>query len=427
MGPNYTYINQTLTQPTSYHLIVIGGGAAGFFTALRAAEVAPHSKIMVLEGSTTTLNKVRISGGGRCNVTHACFDPGELVANYPRGERELLGPFHKFAPGDTIDWFEQRGVETKIEEDGRMFPITDSSESIASCLEEEAEKLGVEIRLSQRVNQIRQEEHGFSLQTKDGNHYQCAHLMVATGGQPAMWELLEELGHEIVSPVPSLFTLKIKSKKLPSLAGISVSNAKIRFSGFDHVASGPVLITHEGLSGPGILRLSAWGARAFSEAGYQGELLINWLGRSLDEIEDLVSQSRQDEAKKAMGARGFGDIPHRLWSWLLGKSGIPLDQKWADLSNPQKEKLVSEVAATKLWVHGKSTFKEEFVTAGGLELSEIDFRRFESKILPGFFMAGEVLNIDAITGGFNFQAAWTGGWLAGSEIGKRINTKKATL
>lgn len=417
----------TLTQPISYHLIVIGGGAAGFFAALQAAELAPRSRILILEGSTTTLNKVRISGGGRCNVTHACFDPGELVANYPRGERELLGPFHKFAPGDTIDWFAQRGVETKIEEDGRMFPITDSSESIASCLEEEAEKLGVEIRLSQRVNSITPEDHGFTLQTKDGNSYFCAHLVVATGGQPAMWEILEELGHEIVSPVPSLFTLKIKSKKLPSLAGISVPNAGIRFSGFDHVASGPVLITHEGLSGPGILRLSAWGARAFAETGYQGELQLNWLGKSQGEIEDSVNQSRREEAKKEIGARGFGDIPHRLWSWLLGKSDIPLDQKWADLSNLQKEKLVSEIGSTTLWVHGKSTFKEEFVTAGGVELSEIDFRRFESKKLPELFMAGEVLNIDAITGGFNFQAAWTGGWLAGSEIGKRINTKKATL
>lgn len=416
-----------MPQPKSYNLIVIGGGAAGFFTALRAAEVAPDASIMILEGSTTTLNKVRISGGGRCNVTHACFDPGELVLNYPRGERELLGPFHKFAPGDTIDWFEQRGVETKIEEDGRMFPISDSSESIANCLEDEVENLGVEIRLSQRVSQIQHEERIFSLQTKDGNHYQCTHLMVATGGQPAMWELLEELGHEIVSPVPSLFTLKIKSKKLPSLAGISVPNAQIRFAGFDQIASGPVLITHEGLSGPGILRLSAWGARAFAEAEYQGELSVNWLGAEPEVIEDLLSQWRQEEAKKAIGTRGFGEIPHRLWSWLLGKSGIPLDQKWADLSNLQKENLLSEITSTTLWVHGKSTFKEEFVTAGGIELSELDFRRFESKIIDRLFMAGEVLNIDAITGGFNFQAAWTGGWLAGSEIGKRINTKKATL
>lgn len=416
-----------MTQPKSYHLIVIGGGAAGFFAALQAAELAPRSRILILEGSTTTLNKVRISGGGRCNVTHACFDPGELVTNYPRGERELLGPFHKFAPGDTIDWFAQRGVETKIEEDGRMFPISDSSESIASCLEEEAEKLGVEIRLSQRVSRIKPEDHGFSLHTKDGNGYQCAHLVVASGGQPAMWEILEELGHEIISPVPSLFTLKIKSKKLPSLAGISVPNAEIKFSGFDHSASGPVLITHEGLSGPGILRLSAWGARSFSEAGYQGDLMVNWLGIATEEIEALLTQWRQEEAKKAMGARGFGEIPHRLWAWFLGKSGISTEQKWADLSNQQMEMLISEISATKLWVHGKSTFKEEFVTAGGVELSEIDFRKFESKVIPGLFMAGEVLNIDAITGGFNFQAAWTGGWLAGSEIGKRINTKKATL
>lgn len=416
-----------MNQPITYDLIVIGGGAAGFFAALRAAEVASEANILILEGSTTTLNKVRISGGGRCNVTHACFDPGELVTNYPRGERELLGPFHKFAPGDTIDWFAQRGVETKIEEDGRMFPISDSSESIASCLEEEAEKLKVEIRLSQRVSKITSTDHGFTLQTKDGNSYQCAHLVVSTGGQPAMWEILKELGHEIVAPVPSLFTLKIKSKKLPSLAGISVPNAEIQFAGFDHVASGPVLITHEGLSGPGILRLSAWGARAFAEAGYQGELHINWLGKSKEETDELVSQSRQEEAKKAIGARGFGEIPHRLWSWLLGKCSIPLDQKWADLSNLQKEKLVSEMVATTLWVHGKSTFKEEFVTAGGVELSEIDFRRFESKKVPELFMAGEVLNIDAITGGFNFQAAWTGGWLAGGEIGKRIQKEKAAL
>lgn len=418
-----------MNQPAIYHLIVIGGGAAGFFSALRAADLAPDASILILEGSPSTLNKVRISGGGRCNLTHACFDPGELVSHYPRGEQELRGPFHKFAPGDTIDWFAQRGVETKIEEDGRMFPITDSSETIARCLEQEAESLGISINLKQRVSKVQKEGDGFLLETKDGKRYLCGQLMVATGGQPAMWEILADLGHEIVPPVPSLFTLKIKSKKLPSLAGISVPDAEIRFSGYEQSARGPVLITHEGLSGPGVLRLSAWGARAFAQAGYTGEITVNWSGRSAEEEDERLNEWRREEAKKAVGARGFGEIPHRLWNWFLGKSEIPPEQKWADVSNLQKEKLVQQITAMSLWMHGKSTFKEEFVTAGGVRLSEVDFRRFESKVIPGLFLAGEVLDIDAITGGFNFQAAWTGGWLAGSEIGNRPrpSTKKATL
>ncbi|MDP5169745.1 MAG: NAD(P)/FAD-dependent oxidoreductase [Bacteroidia bacterium] len=401
-------------------LLVVGGGAAGFFAALRAADLAPEKRIVLLEGSGKTLNKVRISGGGRCNLTHACFDPAELVKFYPRGSKELLGPFHKFGPGDTLDWFEARQVEAKTEEDGRMFPITDSSETVAHCLEQEAENLGIQIRLSQRVTAIHRREEGFTLQMASGPSLTAPLVMVASGSQPAMWDIMARLGHEIVPPVPSLFTFKILAPGLSELSGISVPQARVSLPSQDIHTEGPLLITHEGLSGPAVLRLSAWAARAFADLNYRSKIEVNWTGLEEAKMEWQIQKVRAQDSKKNPGSTPLAGLPSRLWLWILGRAGVSANQRWADLTATQMEAIQRECLHCQLSMTGKSTFKEEFVTAGGVELSELDFRRFESRKVPGLFLAGEVINIDAITGGFNFQAAWTGGWLAGTEIGQRM-------
>ena len=405
-------------------MIVVGGGAAGFFTALRAAELAPDSRVIILEGSAKTLNKVRISGGGRCNLTHACWDPAELVTHYPRGNQELLGPFHKFAPGDTIDWFEKRGVETKIEEDGRMFPVSDQSESVAACLEGEAKKKSIHVNLSARVNSISHNDDGFQVTTTAGDQRRSRFLVVATGGQTSMWKILGEMGHSIIPPVPSLFTFHIQNRGLHKLSGISVPNARIWASSYERPCSGPLLITHQGLSGPAVLQLSAWAARAFYEQGYQTEIRVDWTGRGAEWGEAFIQESREVSASRIVAARGQSDLPQRLWQWMVARSGIPDSTRWADLTSEQMAQLKENLSFCSLRMISKSTYKEEFVTAGGVSLKEIDFRTFESRIIPGLFLAGEVLDIDAVTGGFNFQAAWTGGWLAGTALGGRIRGDK---
>lgn len=401
-------------------LIVIGGGAAGFFCALRAADTAPGATITLLEGSAGTLNKVRISGGGRCNLTHACWDPAELVLHYPRGQRELLGPFHKFAPGDTIEWFEQRGVETKIEEDGRMFPVSDRSESVAVCLEEGARSAGINVRLKERVQAIARSNDGFQLTTTSGSVWTSDYLMIATGSQPKMWDLLGKLGHEIIPPVPSLFTFHISNRGLQKLSGVSVPSAKIMEEKSGIQTEGPLLITHQGLSGPAALRLSAWGAREFHQRGYLASLRVDWTGRGQDWSDHFIQEARTQSGAKQVSGKGQVDLPYRLWQWLVARSGIAESSRWADLTGEQMDSLRNNLSSCQLKMVGKSTFKEEFVTAGGVALTDIDFRTFGSRKVPNLFLAGEVLNIDAITGGFNFQAAWTGGWLAGSEIGERM-------
>ncbi|MEM6262331.1 MAG: NAD(P)/FAD-dependent oxidoreductase [Bacteroidota bacterium] len=409
----------------NYDFIIVGGGAAGFFAAITCAEYAPGARIAILERGKEVLNKVRISGGGRCNLTHACFDPRELVDHYPRGSKELLGPFHKFAPGDTIEWFESRGVITKIEEDGRMFPVTDSSQTIINCLMEAAKKNEVDILTQQNVAQIISPEDGqklWGVRTRGNTVFHGSHLMMATGSQPHAWELLSHLGHTIVEPVPSLFTFNIKDKRITGLAGVSVPEADVQIVNERLKASGPLLITHWGLSGPGILRLSAWGARQLHQLGYQFELTINWVPQlGQDRLVEEFTQLRQKKGKSHISAHSKFNLPLRLWQHLVAAAGIPENTRWAEATKIQLDKLKEELHQGSYQVKGKSTFKEEFVTAGGVELKEIDFTHFRSKKCPGLYLAGEVLNIDAITGGFNFQAAWTGGWLVGKSIAEKIS------
>ncbi len=422
-----------MPETTACHFLVIGGGAAGFFAAIRAAETCPSERVVILEKGRDVLQKVKVSGGGRCNVTHACFDPRELVKHYPRGSKALLGPFNRFQPGDTIGWFEQRGVKLKIEEDGRMFPVTDSSQTIVNCLMAAAHKAGVQILTGENVVQIlppktpeyqtngRQPNklggHIWQVASQSGTVFQTKNLMVATGSSPRIWNLLQELGHTIVPPVPSLFTFNIKDPRLTGLMGLSVPSAVVRVLGEKLTATGPLLITHWGMSGPGILRLSAWGARILAEKNYNFDIEVSWLNYSTDEMAEELGEAKLAFPKKMVAAQNpFPTLPRRLWESLVAAVGIAADLRWADLGKEKLRKLATELGAGRYHVSGKSTFKEEFVTAGGIDLDEVNFKTFESKIHPGLHFGGEVLDIDAITGGFNFQAAWTGGWLVGSAL-----------
>lgn len=398
----------------NYDILVIGGGAAGFFTAINAAERLPDKTIAILERGKDVLNKVRISGGGRCNVTHAEFDPQQLVKNYPRGAKELLGPFHKFMTGDTVAWFEERGVELKIEEDGRMFPVTDSSQTIIDCLIGEANRLGVEVLTRQAVQDFSFHETGWEVTTKS-HRFTASQLVIGSGSNPKMWNLLRALGHTIVSPVPSLFTFDVNDSRIKELPGISLE-ATIEVSGTRLSSQGPLLITHWGLSGPAILRLSAWGARELSKLP-SFQIQINWLnGASAEEVLTQLKEHKKQLARQLVRSAAPFNLPRRLWQSLCRASEIPNEGRWADLTREQIQHLVEELTCGRYKVSGKSTYKEEFVTAGGVDLKEIDFRSFRSKIVPNLFLAGEVLNIDAITGGFNFQNAWTGGYLIAQSL-----------
>lgn len=397
-----------------YDIIIIGGGAAGFFTAINAAERLPGKKIAILERGKDVLTKVRISGGGRCNVTHAEFDPGQLVKHYPRGAKELRGPFHKFMTGDTIAWFEERGVELKTEEDGRMFPITDSSQTIIECFLQQTSHLGVEVLTRQAVQNFSFHQDGWEIITKT-DKFQASQLVIACGSNPKMWNFLKSLGHNIVSPVPSLFTFDVSDPRIKELPGIS-AEATIEVMGTGLISQGPLLITHWGLSGPAILRLSAWGARQLSTMS-SFRIRINWLNVAAGEqvLIQLKEYKIQMARQQVRSAAAF-NLPRRLWQSLCTASGISEEKRWADLSRAQLDLLVGELTGGIYEVSGKSTFKEEFVTAGGVDLKEVDFRSFRSKLLPNLFLAGEVLNIDAITGGFNFQNAWTGGYLVAQAL-----------
>lgn len=399
-------------------IIIIGGGAAGFFGAIRCAELNPEAEVAILEAGREVLSKVRISGGGRCNVTHACFVPKDLSKNYPRGGRELIGPFHRFCTGDTIEWFEKRAVPTKIERDGRMFPTTDKSQTIIDCLQESARRAGVKVLLQQRLHQLVPPAEGrahWLVHTKDTT-YPADAILMATGSSPAAWKILEQLGHRIVAPVPSLFTFNIKDPRIEGLPGLSVPKAEVNVQGSKLSAGGPLLITHWGMSGPAILRLSAWGARELAALGYRFAIRVNWVNRQVDQVREELESLRQEEPKKQPHANARYGLPARLWRSLLAYAGIPEQARWAELSKKAVNKLAEELAQGSYAVNGKSTFKEEFVTAGGVDLKEVDFKTFQSKLFPGLFFAGEVLDIDAITGGFNFQAAWTGGWIAGEAL-----------
>jgi predicted Rossmann fold flavoprotein len=375
--------------------------------------------VVILERAAKVLGKVKISGGGRCNVCHAEFDPAELVKAYPRGSKALRGPFHQFASGDTVAWFSERGVELKIEADGRMFPVTDSSQTIIDCLRKAAADAGV--RVLTQVNTAGLEklpEGGWQVQGSDGKVYRADRLLLAPGSSTRIWDELGGLGHTIIPPVPSLFTLNITDARLEGLAGIAVG-AEITAEGTKLRQSGPVLITHWGLSGPAVLRLSAWGARDLAEVGHRFVARVNWVPRFTPEtMEQELKDQRDESPKQQVGTHGRYDLPGRLWKRLVEAAGIPEGQKWAETGNPQLRQLAGQLCAARFQVDGKSTFKEEFVTAGGVKLSEVNFKTMESKVLRGLYFAGEVLDIDAITGGFNFQAAWTTGWIAGNAMGE---------
>lgn len=403
--------------------IIIGGGAAGFFAAIQCASLSPGLTIAILEKANDVLSKVRVSGGGRCNVTHACFDPVELTTFYPRGNKELRGPFKSFACEDTISWFESRGIQLHTETDGRMFPVTNDSSTIINCLISEAKSLNVQIITSVRVESFFSSSEMFVVKTNRGD-YTCQKLMLATGSSPAVWKTLADAGHSIVKPVPSLFTFNIQDVRLESLQGISVEEVEVSYiSDEKNLLSpqwGPLLITHWGLSGPAVLKLSAWGARVFHEKEYRFDIRINWLYPLTHlEILDSLKAFRQNERsrQKVIGHTPFHEIPLRLWKSLSGRvlKNSP-DKNWADLNNKELELLTDALSSSHFKVNGKSTFKDEFVTAGGVLLSEMDLKKFESKIIPGLYIAGEALDIDAVTGGFNFQAAWTGGFLAGTAM-----------
>ena len=400
---------------SKYDIIIIGGGAAGFFTAINIVEKNSKLKVAILERGKSVLEKVRISGGGRCNVTHACFVPNDLVKFYPRGEKELKGPFHQFCSGDTIDWFEKHGVELKIEEDGRMFPVSNSSQTIIDCFLKAAQKLKIDVLTGQSVQELYQGENYWKIST---NHevFSCQKVVMATGSNPKMWELLQNLGHSIIEPVPSLFTFNVKDVRIKDLMGLStVASVKVKKSKLQ--ASGPLLITHWGMSGPGILRLSAWGARELADKKYQFSIQVNWLNETdFEEAIDLLKTIKEENSKKLVSKYAHFELPKRLWENLVKASGITEETKWADVNKKQLNTLAEQLTNAEFQVNGKSTFKEEFVTAGGIDLREVNFKTMESKVLPNLFFAGEILNIDAITGGFNFQNAWTGGFIVAENI-----------
>ncbi len=397
-------------------IIIIGGGAAGFFAAITVAESNPNAEVVILEKGKNVLHKVKISGGGRCNVTHACFIPNELVEFYPRGKKELLGPFHQFMTGDTMEWFENRGVPLKIEDDNRIFPESNSSQSIVDCLTQGAESAGVKVILNQNVEAVTKTENQFEIKTNTDT-FIADKLLIAAGSNSKMWALAETLGHTIVEPVPSLFTFNINDKRLKDLLGISVPNAIIKISKTNLESSGPLLITHWGLSGPAILKLSAFGARLLAEKNYQYNVEVNWLSKSTEKVFDILKTIKSQQSKKQVILRSqFADIPKRLWERLVLASSIQFDSRWADLSNKQLQALSNQLTKGVFNANGKSTFKDEFVTAGGVRLKEINFKRFESRIHKNLFFAGEILNIDAVTGGFNFQNAWTGGFISGNSM-----------
>lgn len=394
-------------------IIVVGGGAAGFFSAIHLAESG--AKVTILERGKAVLEKVRISGGGRCNVTHACWVPRELTKNYPRGERELLGPFNRFGCGDTMGWFEERGVTLKIEDDGRVFPVSDDSASIVDCLWNAAKANGVNVitrcRAEALVHQP-DEEHEWLIHA-NGQKFLANRVVVASGSNPSVWKWLTKLGLEVIDPVPSLFAFNIPDKQLHALMGISVPWAQLKINQQNLQADGPLLITHKGLSGPAVLRISAWGARDFAPINYHFTLTVNWLARKTQDVMEELRQIADANPRQQLSTYGQFELPQRLWRYLLQKAGIPAEQRWADLSKKLRQRLADELTKGEFPVTGKATNKDEFVTAGGVDLREVDFKTFTAKKYPTLHLAGEVLDIDAITGGFNFQAAWTGGFIIG--------------
>lgn len=427
-------------------LIVIGGGAAGFYGAIHTARQAPGAQILILEQNKDFLSKVRISGGGRCNLTHRPMEPMLLASHYPRGGRELIGPFHSHASRDTMAFFEGLGIALKTEADGRVFPRSDQSQTVIDGLTGEARRLGIKMQASSRVTGFHPQDRpggGWVVQTA-GRDYETSCLLVCPGSSTAVWNNLRQLGHRLVPPVPSLFTFRISDARLSGLQGISagalievlppestgepvevVNFRKAQRSG-QLSAEGPVLVTHWGLSGPAVLKLSAWGARYFAACGYRCQIKVNWLPEyHRGGLRPLLNEVREADLKKTVWRSRALPLPARLWTRLAEAAGIGPETRWAEVSSAGMERLAEQLSASVFEVTGKSTFKEEFVTAGGVSLKEIHFRTFESRKHPGLFMAGEVLDIDAITGGFNFQNAWTGSFLAAGGIASRLRDQES--
>ncbi|GAA3636155.1 NAD(P)/FAD-dependent oxidoreductase [Flavivirga jejuensis] len=399
----------------AYDVIIIGGGAAGFFAAINIAEQNTNLKIIILERGKEGLQKVKISGGGRCNVTHAEFIPSELVQNYPRGEKELLGSFHQFMTGDTMEWFEKRGVALKIEEDGRMFPVSNSSQTIIDCFLSEAEKHGVDVLYNHSVKSIQKKHDLWLLETNQGD-FTSKKILIATGSNSKIWDLLKHLGHTVSQPVPSLFTFDIKDTRIKDIPGVVAQNVAIKVVDSYLESEGPLLITHVGMSAPAILKLSAFGALEFEKRDYKFQIKINFIRQSFEDCLHGLKAFKQDLAKKTVFKFTQYDLPKRLWQQLVLASNISISTTWADLNKQQLEALALQLTDAEFKVTGKSTFKEEFVTAGGIDLKEVNFKTFESKLHKDLYFAGEILNIDAITGGFNFQNAWTGAFIAARSI-----------
>jgi predicted Rossmann fold flavoprotein len=401
------------------NVIVVGGGAAGFFGAIACAEASPGTRVTLLEKGPQFLSKVRISGGGRCNVTHACFDPREFATRYPRGDRALISVLQRFSASDTVAWFEQRGVNLKAEADGRMFPITDSSETIIDCLMRAAREAGVQVRVNCGVEQVARTADGFALSLSNRESLSCDRLLLATGGCRAAvaGQLAVTLGHTLEPPVPSLFTFHIESPWLRALAGVSIEDAEVSVPETKLRERGPLLLTHWGLSGPVVLRLSAWGARELHARDYRFALRVNWLPQFSAEKLDAELQKRRDtNGAKLVVNTTIAPLSARLWEQLVISSGVSRETRWSSLSREQRQLLARQLTQAPLNVTGKSLNKDEFVTCGGVRLGEVNFKTMESRVCPGLYFAGELLDVDGITGGFNFQAAWATGWIAGQAM-----------
>ncbi len=400
-------------------LVVIGGGAAGFFCAVNAARMNPDLKVTIIEKSNKLLSKVKVSGGGRCNTTHACFDIPELVKRYPRGQNFIKKAFHWFNAHDTISWFAERGIELKTEADGRMFPVTNDSQTIINCLLKEADQYKVEIMMQSEVRSVESGVNGFILQTANSRLLTSDYVCIAVGGYPksSMFDWLCKLGHTIEEPVPSLFTFNMPNNPVTELMGVSVEKAAVKVAGTKLSEEGPLLVTHWGMSGPAVLRLSAWGARQLADMNYHFHLLVNWLPDYKEpDLRNDWQSFREDYAGQKIGTKNPFGLPNRLWLYLLNCSKINPDIRWAEIPSREQNKLIKNLTAQEYPVKGKTTFKEEFVTCGGIKLGEIDPNTMQSRVKAGVFFAGEVIDVDGITGGFNFQNAWTSGWIAAKAI-----------
>ncbi|MGM0440660.1 MAG: NAD(P)/FAD-dependent oxidoreductase [Chlamydiota bacterium] len=398
-----------------YDVVIIGGGAAGFFAATQCAHLSPHKKILLLEQAPKPLAKLKISGGGRCNLTNACFDPKALVQNYPRGHKELRGAFSRFQPQDTIRWFESCGVELKTEDEGRVFPANDNSQTIIECLVGEAKKLGVSLKCNTQVKSLVLEDKSFKITLSCGKTLQAFKVMLATGDSRRGYQLAQSLGHHIFPLLPSLFTLKIKNHPLKDLAGTSIERAIISLPSAKIKQEGPIMITHWGLGGPAVLKLSAWGAQHLAKLGYQTNCSIDWLP-SISEKMLRQNITRKNSKRSILNDPIIATLPKKLWAALLSRAQIDLSKRWQEISSQSKEAVLNTIKRDSYYIDGKSTFKQEFVTCGGVDLAEVDLKTCQSKKVPNLHFGGEILNIDGITGGFNFQAAWTTGYLAGQSL-----------